>query len=200
MTDETTEHWEAQATLKPGTVLNDKYELLEQIGRGGMGVVWKAHDRVADRLVALKFVPNDLKRYEEEMQRMKAAFQKVHALHHQTICPVHSLEDGGTLGYWGARSRCVVNGSCKDTGCWQRKSTPLSFCPGISESVGLMPFFRMLYRNTCARIRYKNRGIIKIGHIFMHPVRCLALPYCMDYCMEFCNGIGFSKLLPAACA
>ena len=50
---------EPTISLVPGMVLNNKYELLTQIGRGGMGVVWKAKDQIADRLVALKFVrPN----------------------------------------------------------------------------------------------------------------------------------------------
>ncbi|MCL2710429.1 MAG: serine/threonine protein kinase [Planctomycetaceae bacterium] len=86
--------------LMPGLLLNGKYELLEQIGRGGMGVVWKANERVADRLVALKFVPHDLRRYEAEMERVREVFRKVHALNHQWICPTYSLEDGGALGYY----------------------------------------------------------------------------------------------------
>ena len=87
-------------SLTSGTILANKYELIEQIGRGGMGVVWKANDRVAERLVALKFVPSELKRFEEEIQRVKMTFKKVHALQHQSICPLYSLEDGGQLGYY----------------------------------------------------------------------------------------------------
>ena len=75
--DETTAWFNEQvAALKPGTVLGNKYILIEQVGRGGMGVVWQAKDRVADRLVTLKFVPNDLQRFEEEMRRVGESFQK----------------------------------------------------------------------------------------------------------------------------
>ena len=91
---------EPAASLKPGTIIGGKFELLEQIGRGGMGVVWKANDRVADRLVALKFVPSELNRFETEMQRVRETFKKVHALQHQSICPLYTLEDGGHLGYY----------------------------------------------------------------------------------------------------
>jgi|GEM_PF-1028228 len=87
-------------SLTPGTVIGGKYELLEQIGRGAMGVVWKASDKVGRRLVALKFVPKEVSRFETEMQRVLATFSKVHALHHQAICPIYSLEDGGQLGYY----------------------------------------------------------------------------------------------------
>ena len=90
----------AAEALTPGMILNNKYELIEQIGRGGMGVVWKAKDIVADRLVALKFVPTDLKRFETEMNRVRESFRKVHALNHQWICPTYGLEDGGHLGYY----------------------------------------------------------------------------------------------------
>jgi len=92
---------ESAVELKPGMVLNSKYELIEQIGRGGMGVVWKARDIVGDRLVALKFVPRDLQRFESEMQRVRDMFGKVHALNHQSICPLYNLEDGGTqIGHY----------------------------------------------------------------------------------------------------
>ena len=86
---------EPAVELKPGMVLNSKYELIEQIGRGGMGVVWKARDTVGDRLVALKFVPRDLQRFESEMQRVRDMFGKVHSLNHQSICPLYGLENGG---------------------------------------------------------------------------------------------------------
>jgi len=87
-------------SLVPGMVLNGKYELLEQIGRGGMGVVWKAQAKVADRLVALKFVPKELKRFDAEMERVRTSFKKIHALNHQWICPIYGLEDGGEFGYY----------------------------------------------------------------------------------------------------
>lgn len=101
-TDEhATDDHEPAVSLAPGTVLGEKFELLELVGRGGMGVVWKARDLVGNRLVALKFVPNDLKYYETEMKRVRESFGKVHALHHPSICPLYGLEDGGRhLGYY----------------------------------------------------------------------------------------------------
>ena len=77
-------------TLKPGVEI-DTYELLQKIGHGGMGEVWKARDLAGNRDVALKFVPRDIQNHEEEMLRVAETFQAVHRLHHEHICPMHAL-------------------------------------------------------------------------------------------------------------
>lgn len=76
------------------------FELQAPIGRGGMGEVWKALDTVADRLVVIKFVPPELRRFEEELDRVKTSFQQIHALQHQHICPTYLLEDSPALGMY----------------------------------------------------------------------------------------------------
>ena len=92
---------EEPTDLQPGMILGiDKFELLEEIGKGYMGIVWKAHDRVGDRLVALKFVQTELGRAEKEMERMRASFGKIHDLRHPTICPIYSLEKDSEYGYY----------------------------------------------------------------------------------------------------
>jgi hypothetical protein len=94
MTNETT------TSLAPGAVLGNKYELFKEIERSNMGSVWKAKDRVANRLVALKFLPNELRNDESAMSRIREMFKRVHALHHQSICDLYGLEDGGQFGYY----------------------------------------------------------------------------------------------------
>jgi len=89
-----------QTDLQPEMVLSGKYRLIKQIGKGAMGVVWQAHERVADRLVALKFVPKECNRFKDEMERMRKSFSKIHALNHQSICPIYGLEDDGEFGYF----------------------------------------------------------------------------------------------------
>src|SRR5215469_5897350 len=84
---------ELDSALEPGAMLAGKYRLIKQIGKGAMGVVWQAHERIADRLVALKFVPKECNRFKDELERMKKSFSKIHALNHQSICPIYGLED-----------------------------------------------------------------------------------------------------------
>ena len=86
--------------LQPDEIVGGKFKLNKQLGRGGMGVVWKAKDLVANRFVALKFVPKELNRFEAEMKRVRESFGKVHALNHQSICLLYSLENDRDLGYY----------------------------------------------------------------------------------------------------
>ena len=77
-----------------------RYRLIEEIGRGGMGVVWSAEDLTAERKVVLKFVPRKLDGFESAIAQAKASFQKIHELQHQHICPVYALEKDLTFGYY----------------------------------------------------------------------------------------------------
>ena len=97
---ESSSEFDPAARLVAGTIFNHEYELLELLGRGGMGVIWKAKDIVGDRLVALKFVPPDVQRFESEMQRVKETFRLVHKLQHENICPLHALKEDVHLGYY----------------------------------------------------------------------------------------------------
>ena len=86
--------------LKLGRILANKYCLIEKIGQGGMGVVWSAEDTIAERKVVLKFVPSELKNFESAVAQLKESFQKIHELQHQHICPVYTLEEEFSLGYY----------------------------------------------------------------------------------------------------
>jgi len=83
--------------LSPGFRF-DTFELHELLGRGGMGEIWKARDLEADRDVAIKFVPRELQRLEEEMDRVRETFRKIHALQDRHICPHYLLKNHPLLG------------------------------------------------------------------------------------------------------
>ena len=95
---------EPTASLEAGTTLTGKYRLIEEIGRGGMGVVWAAEEMTAQRTVlrkvVLKFVPPDVKKFEEAVAQLRTSFQKIHELHHQHICPVLTLDEEPDIGYF----------------------------------------------------------------------------------------------------
>ena len=82
-----------------GKMLDNRYEILERIGTGGMAIVYKAKCHRLNRLVALKILKSDLAQTEEFRRRFNAESQAVAQLSHPNIVSVYDVSRGGDMEY-----------------------------------------------------------------------------------------------------
>jgi len=81
----------SKGQLEPGTLLGDRFEILQLLGQGGMGAVYKARDIELDRLVALKLIRPDLASHPEILRRFKQELILAREVTHRNVIRIFDL-------------------------------------------------------------------------------------------------------------
>src|SRR5882724_1258907 len=87
------------AILEVGTVLAGRFEILQMLGIGGMGAVYKAHDRDIERIIVLKCIRPDLAAHPEIIQRFKQEMLLARQISHKNVIRIFDVRESGGLKF-----------------------------------------------------------------------------------------------------
>ena len=85
------------AVVVKGSLISARYEVLRQLGRGGMGLVYLARDRMLDTDVAIKVLRSDLRAGIE--RRFRSEIRLARQVRHRNVCGIHEYGEDGPLHY-----------------------------------------------------------------------------------------------------
>jgi serine/threonine protein kinase len=88
------------ANIRKGSIIGGRYEILSPLGKGGMGMVFKAHDQVLEEVVALKLLRSDVVAGAPDLaRRFRQEIRLARRVRHRNVCGIHEYGEEGGLRY-----------------------------------------------------------------------------------------------------
>ncbi len=88
-----------QTSLTKGSVIASRYEILSLLGKGGMGMVYKAQDRLLDEVVAIKVLRSEFAQDPAMSQRFRSEIKLARKVSHPNVCRIHEYGEDGSISY-----------------------------------------------------------------------------------------------------
>ena len=144
------------------------YDILERIGQGGMGMVYKARDTTLGRIVALKFLPWNTRIDEQARERLSQEARASSRVNHPNVCTVHSIEeeDGErfiVMEFVDGTNLSAVIASARTSGCLLDPTVILGYARQIADALIAAHELGIVHRDVKSdNIMVNAEGRIKI--------------------------------------
>ena len=132
-----------QGDFRPGEIILKRYRVISELGRGGMGVVYKCFDSITGVDVAMKMLQVELSAASVEMEELRENFQLIHTLHHPNIAASNTLEYDSANGILFLVMECVEGTDLRRWIKEKRSSgpiTPAELLPVIRQIASALDF------------------------------------------------------------